>query len=69
MFEFESHGDIDDMIKLEKELFEHLGFGDTFKQVQYDEASQRYNKLNDELGYEEEKNQTLLKIYVQNLLK
>ena len=56
MFEFESHGDIDDMIKLEKELLEHLGFGDSFKQVKYDDAAQRYNKLNEELGYEEEKN-------------
>jgi aspartyl/asparaginyl-tRNA synthetase len=29
MFEFESHGDMDDMIKLEKELLEFLGFAKT----------------------------------------
>ena len=28
MFEFETHGDMDDMIKLEKELLLHLGFSD-----------------------------------------
>tara|TARA_Y100000034_G_C6825201_1_gene371999 strand:+ start:229 stop:1050 length:822 start_codon:yes stop_codon:yes gene_type:complete len=52
MFEFESHGDIDDMIKLEKELLEHLGFGDTFKEIKYDEASDKYGVS--ELDYAEE---------------
>ena len=52
MFEFESHGDMDDMIKLEKELLEHLGFGDTFKQITYDKASEKYGV--DELDYKEE---------------
>ncbi len=52
MFEFESHGDMDDMIKLEKELLEHLGFGDTFKEIKYDEASEKYGVS--ELDYDEE---------------
>ena len=52
MFEFESHGDMDDMIKLEKELLEHLGFGDTFKEIKYDDASEKYNVS--ELDYDEE---------------
>ena len=51
MFEFESHGDMDDMIELEKELLEHLGFGDTFKQIKYDDASEKYGV--EELGYDE----------------
>ena len=52
MFEFESHGDIDDMIKLEEELLEHLGFGDTFHQIKYDDASEKYGVS--ELDYDEE---------------
>ena len=28
MFEFEMHGDLNDMIKMEEELLEFLGFGD-----------------------------------------
>ena len=52
MFEFESHGDMEDMIKLEKELLEHLGFGDTFKRIKYDEASEKYGVS--ELDYDEE---------------
>tara|TARA_R110000824_G_scaffold102566_3_gene244020 strand:+ start:2390 stop:3214 length:825 start_codon:yes stop_codon:yes gene_type:complete len=56
MFEFESHGGMDDMMDLESELLYHLGFGEGFASVKYDDAAQRYNKLNEELGYEEEKN-------------
>ena len=52
MFEFESHGDIDDMIKLEEELLEHLGFGDTFHKIKYDDASDKYGVS--ELDYDEE---------------
>lgn len=52
MFEFESHGDMNDMIELEKELLEYLGFGGDFKQVKYDEASDKYGV--DELDYDEE---------------
>ena len=52
MFEFESHGDMDDMIKLEKELLEHLGFGDSFKEIKYDDASEKYGVS--ELDYAEE---------------
>ena len=58
MFEFESHGGMDDMIKLETELLDHLGFGNgepyhnSYPQIKYDEASEKYGV--DELGYDEE---------------
>lgn len=52
MFEFESHGDMGDMIKLEQELLEYLGFGDNFHQIRYDDASEKYGV--DELDYDEE---------------
>ena len=57
MFEFESHGDMDDLIKLEMELLDHLGFRQghhqsIYPRVKYDE----YSKLCgvDDLGYAEE---------------
>ena len=57
MFEFESHGDMNDMIELETELLDHLGFSKDYRQsvyprVKYDE----YSKLCgvDDLGYAEE---------------
>jgi aspartyl/asparaginyl-tRNA synthetase len=45
MFEFESHGNVFDMIALEKELLEFLGFGDanSFKGIRYDDACNLYN--------------------------
>ena len=58
MFEFESHGGMDDMIKLEEELLDHLGFGSgepfhkSYPKIKYDEASEKYGV--DELGYTEE---------------
>ena len=58
MFEFESHGGMDDMIKLEEELLDHLGFGNgepfhkSYPKIKYDEASEKYGV--DELGYDEE---------------
>ena len=52
MFEFESHGDMYDMIDLERELLEHLGFGNTFGFITYDDASDKYGVS--ELGYKEE---------------
>ena len=60
MFEFESHGSMDDMIKLEKELLHHLGFNilddeltlADFPEITYDEASERYDV--ELLDYEEE---------------
>ena len=54
MFEFESHGSMNDLITMEKELLQFLGFGDDFKEITYEDASQKYNKLDDELGYDEE---------------
>ena len=52
MFEFESHGNMDDMIKLEKELLTHLGFGTGHKSITYDDACDLYKVS--ELDYEEE---------------
>jgi aspartyl/asparaginyl-tRNA synthetase len=42
MFEFESHGTIDDMKKLESELLEHLGFGKPTSCL-YNDICQKYD--------------------------
>jgi len=58
MFEFESHGDMEDMITLETELLNHLGFNnaygnkDDYARIKYDEASTKYGVS--ELDYAEE---------------
>ena len=52
MFEFESHGGIDDLMDMEDELLGFLGFGDEFHKIKYDAASFKYKA--DELGYDEE---------------
>ena len=52
MFEFESHGDMEDMIALEIELLEHLKFGTLHEEIDYDTACDKYEvKL---LDYAEE---------------
>lgn len=45
MFEFEAQGGMADMIHLEEELLEHLGFGDTgsFPHVTYNSQSNKYD--------------------------
>jgi aspartyl/asparaginyl-tRNA synthetase len=54
MFEFESRGDMDDMIDLEKELLNYMGFGDEseFAEKTYAELAEYYGV--DELGHEHE---------------
>ena len=52
MFEFESHGNIQDMIALETELLSHLGFGEVHKVINYDDACNHYDV--NLLDYEEE---------------
>lgn len=52
MFEFESHGGMDDMIDLEKELLIHLGFGSMHETVLYEQACKKYDTM--ELDYDEE---------------
>lgn len=54
MFEFESHGDIKDLEKMERELLEYLGFGqkDSFLSKTYDELCSFYETK--ELTYKEE---------------
>lgn len=44
MFEFETHGDIETLIKLEKELLEFLGFkkAGSFPQGEYEQIAKRY---------------------------
>lgn len=45
MFEFEMKGCMDDMMKLEKELLVHLGFGEesSFHEGDYDDVAKKYN--------------------------
>jgi aspartyl/asparaginyl-tRNA synthetase len=43
MFEFESKGTMDDLRALMVELLTHLGYGEAFPSVAYDEAAQRYD--------------------------
>ena len=49
MFEFESRGNMEDMIALEKELLEHLGFSkdmypdNVYPEGDYDEVANKYN--------------------------
>jgi aspartyl/asparaginyl-tRNA synthetase len=54
MFEFELKGGMDEMVKMEKELVEYLGFGqqDKFVEVDYCETAKKYNTS--ELGHEHE---------------
>ena len=42
MFEFEMHGDLQDMIKMEEELVEFLGFGDKFPGGDYLDVAKEY---------------------------
>ncbi|MCH7883103.1 transposase [Patescibacteria group bacterium] len=55
MFEFETHGDMETLAELEKDLLEHLGFGSTsnFPEILYDDAMLRYDA--NEIGDAEEK--------------
>lgn len=45
MFEFELHGGIDELIKVEQEMLEYLGFGakDSFPQGDYVDVAKEYN--------------------------
>ena len=52
MFEFESHGTMEDMIKLEIELLNHMGFGGEFDNITYEQACKKYST--EHLGYWEE---------------
>ena len=52
MFEFESHGGVKDLMAMETELLQFLGFGDEYHRIKYDVASDLYGV--DELGYDEE---------------
>jgi aspartyl/asparaginyl-tRNA synthetase len=54
MFEFEMKGTLNDMIQLEKELLEHLGFGgkDTFSEGNYLDVAEKYETK--ELEHEHE---------------
>lgn len=54
MFEFELKGDIEDLVKFEKELLEHLGFGKSKKYhyKKYDELKDHYKTK--ELTYKDE---------------
>jgi len=53
MFEFEIHGDFSELITFEKELLEHLGFGNSFPEGDYLDICKRYGV--EELTHEHEK--------------
>jgi aspartyl/asparaginyl-tRNA synthetase len=42
MFEFESKGTMEDLIKLEGDLLAHLGFGDSMHEVKYEDVCEEY---------------------------
>ena len=52
MFEFESHGNMQDMMELETELLSYLGFGEVHKTISYDDACKHYDV--NLLDYDEE---------------
>ena len=43
MFEFESSGDVEDLIKLERSLLSHLGFVGSPQTINYDDACRRFD--------------------------
>ena len=65
MFEFESKGDMDDMIKLEEELLEHLGFTQNASYLNYDDACVRLDResLNSITFLDAEQEEQLQNIY------
>ena len=56
MFEFEMKGGLEDLIQLEKELLEHIGFGDRtqFGEGNYSDVAKMYNTLELEHEHEEQ---------------
>lgn len=54
MFEFESKGGMSELLQLERELCEHLGFGhgNSFHEIDYQDAMAKYNV--EQIGMEEE---------------
>lgn len=54
LVDFETKGNMDDLIQLERELLEYLGYGnrDSFKEIDYEEACKLYGV--DELEHEHE---------------
>ena len=56
MFEFEMKGGIDKLLELEKELLEHLGFGNSkdFPEDDYVEIAKKYNTIELEHSHEEQ---------------
>lgn len=45
MFEFESKGDVNTLIQLEKDLLKYLGFDDKIVSVNYDDVCQEYGNI------------------------
>jgi aspartyl/asparaginyl-tRNA synthetase len=52
MFEFESRGDLVDLMKLESDLLEHLGFTSPSKDITYDAAAKFYGVVDLEAEHE-----------------
>ena len=59
MFEFESHGGMDSLIKMEKELLIHLGFKEPFHHQTYDGLCTKYDTPTIEIEHEEKMCQSL----------
>ncbi len=73
MFEFEMKGGLDDLLSMERDLLEHLGFGarDSFTEIDYDKLATKYQT--EELEHEHEAkmceeygNAVLLKMFPNN---
>jgi aspartyl/asparaginyl-tRNA synthetase len=56
MFEFEMRGELDDLVDLEKELLEYLGFGDReqYGEGDYTDVANKYNTVELEHEHEEQ---------------
>lgn len=65
MFEFESHGTMEDLIKLEKELVTHLGFKN-YLEVDYQETAKEFNVKELENQHEEELNKKSNVVFIEN---
>jgi len=66
MFEFEMHGDMNDMIEMEKDLLVHLGFGerDTFHEGNYEDVANRYSVRELEHEHEEKLETDYGKVFI-----
>lgn len=65
MFEFESHGEMEDLISLEKDLIKHLGFP-SYLEVQYQDVAKEMNVIELENEHEEKLNTRNRVVFLEN---